>query len=126
MRGLAQLCFQESEFGAEGGRRDRKMDKEKKRRSGKLRMGGIWDLLRSLKNGHIEELRQLGNLNPGEVQSTQQCHHPHGCLPSIIIQVVNLTSVTRPLYIVLVVFFFSTLKAQGYERAIALKEIFSR
>ena len=70
---------QESEFGAEGGRRDRKMDKEKKRRSGKLGMGGIRDLLRSLKKGHMEELQQLGNSNAGEVQSTQQCHqHLHG------------------------------------------------
>ena len=69
---------QESEFGAEGGRRDRKTDKEKKRRSGKMGMGGIRDLLRSLKKGHMEELQQLGNSNPGEVQSTQQCDHLHG------------------------------------------------
>lgn len=74
----------DSGFGAEGGRRDRKMDKEKKRRSG---MGGIRDMLRSLKKGHtIEEPQQIGNLNPGEVQSTLQCNHHllHGRLPSAV------------------------------------------
>ena len=44
---------QESGFGSEGRGRDRKMDKEKKRRSVKLGMGGIRDMLRSLKKGHI-------------------------------------------------------------------------
>ena len=76
---------QESGLGAEGGRRDRKVDKEKRRRSIKLGMGGIRDMLRSLKKGHIEEPQQIGNLNSGEVQSTQQCnHHLVGRLPTAV------------------------------------------
>ena len=47
-------------------------------------MGGIRDMLRSLKRGHMEELQQLGNSNPGELPSTQQCHHLHGHLPSAV------------------------------------------
>ena len=47
-------------------------------------MGGIRDMLRSLKRGHMEELQQLGNSNPGELPSTQQCHHLHGHLSSAV------------------------------------------
>ena len=72
----------ESGFGPEGGRSDRKADKEKKRRSGKLGMGGIRDMLSSLKTGHMEKLQRNGNSNPGEVQSTHQCLH--GRLPSAV------------------------------------------
>ena len=74
---------QESGTGAEGGRGDGKMDKEKKRRSVKLGMGGIRDMLRSLKKGHKGELQQIENSNLGKVQSTQQCnHHVDGPLPT--------------------------------------------
>ena len=76
---------QDNGFGVEGGSRDRKTDREKKRRSAKLGMGAIRDMLRSLKKGHMEELQQIGNLNPGEMQSTQQCkHHLHGRLPTAV------------------------------------------
>ena len=80
------ITFSEDQegLGAEGGRRDRKMDKEKKRRSVKSGMDGIRDMLRSLKKGHMEELQQLGNLNPGEVPSTQQCNHLNGRLPTVV------------------------------------------
>ena len=74
---------QKSGFGVESEGKDRKMDKEKKRRSVKLGMGGIRDLLRSLKKGHMEELQQIGNSNSGEGQSTQQSNHRlHGRLPT--------------------------------------------
>ena len=68
---------QESAFGVgEAGRRDRKMEKEK-RRSGRLGMSGIRDMLRSLKKGHVEEPQQIGNSNLNEAQSGQQYHHHH-------------------------------------------------
>ena len=74
---------QESGFGAEGRRRDRKMDKEKK--SGvKLGMSGLRDMLRSLKKSHIEDLQQIGDSNPGEAQSTQQCNRLPCRLPSTV------------------------------------------
>jgi hypothetical protein len=42
-------------------------------------------MLRSLEKGALEELQQIGNLNPGEVQSTQQFNHRlHGRLPSAV------------------------------------------
>ena len=72
-----------SGFGAdsEGGRRrDRKLEKEKKRRSGRLGMNGIRDMLRSLKKGHVEELQAGGN---SEVQSDHHHHHHHGRLPAV-------------------------------------------
>ena len=75
---------QENGFGAEGGRRERKMEKEKKRRSVKSGMDGIRDMLRSLKKGHMEELQQIGNSNQGEVPSTQQCNHLNGRLSTAV------------------------------------------
>ena len=72
---------QEGGFGAEGERRDGKTDKENKRRSVKLGIGGIRDMLRSLKKGYMEELQQIGNLKPVKVQSTQHFdRHLHGRL----------------------------------------------
>ena len=63
---------QESGIGVGG---DGKVDKGKRRRSVKLGMGGIRDMLRSLKKGHKLGLQQTENSNPGEVQSSQQCNH---------------------------------------------------
>jgi hypothetical protein len=74
---------QESGFGAEGGRRDRKMDKEMTRKSVKLGMVGIRDMLRALKNRNKENLQQIGNSNPGGAQSTEQCNP----LPTAIRQI---------------------------------------
>ena len=69
---------QESGFG------DGEMEKVKKRRSGRLGMNGIRDMLRSLKKGHVEEPQQIGNSNPGEVESGRQYHHHHGRLPNTV------------------------------------------
>ena len=75
----------QSDLGAEDGRRDRKVDKEKKRRSVKMGMVGIRDMLRALKKSHKEELQQIANSNPGEAQSPQQCNdHLRGSLPSAV------------------------------------------
>ena len=79
------ISFSESGIGAEGVGGDGKMDKEKRRRSVKLGMGGIRDMLRSLKKGHKLGLQQTENSNPGEVQSTQQCnHHVDGRFPAAV------------------------------------------
>ena len=71
---------EEREGGVEGGRRDRKTEKEKKRMSGRLGMSSIRDMLRSLKKGQGEE-PQTGNY---EVQSGQPYHHHHGRLPAAV------------------------------------------
>jgi hypothetical protein len=52
----------ESGSGAEGGRRDRKM--VKKKRSVKLGMDDIWNMLKSLNKGHLEELQHC-EFEPG-------------------------------------------------------------
>ena len=67
---------QENEFGIEeeeGARGDGKMEKEKKRRSGRLGMSGIRDMLRSFRKGHAEE----SHPHSGEVPFGQQYHHHH-------------------------------------------------
>jgi serine/arginine repetitive matrix protein 2 len=74
---------QESGFGIEeeGARGDGKMEmeKEKKRRSGRLGMSGIRDMLRSFRKGHAEE----SHPRSGEVQLGQQYHHHlHSRLPA--------------------------------------------
>ena len=84
------LSEQESGIGTEeGGRRDRKMEKEK-RRSGMLGMSGIRDMLRSLRKDHVEELQHNGNSNSGEVQSDH--HYPHGRLPTLAHPVTHSTT----------------------------------
>ncbi|KAF8815637.1 hypothetical protein BYT27DRAFT_6666418 [Phlegmacium glaucopus] len=80
---------QESEVVDESGRRDRKV--EKKRRSGRLGMSGIRDLLRSLKKSHVEE-PQIGNANVDEGQSGQHYHHHHHARLSPIVPTMHSTS----------------------------------
>jgi hypothetical protein len=64
------ISFSESGIGAEGVGGDGKMDKEK-RRSVKLGMGGIRDMLRSLKKGHKLGIQQTENSNPAQVHQQQ-------------------------------------------------------
>ena len=77
------ITFSEDQESGSGGRNG-KVDKEKKR-STKLGMGGIRDMLRALKRGHKDEVQQIENSKAGEVQSTQQCnYHVHGPSPTAV------------------------------------------
>ena len=74
---------QESGFGEEnGGSGEKEKEQEKKRRSGRLDLIGIRDILFFWKS-YVEQPLQTGNSNSGEVQCRQQDHH-HGRLPAAV------------------------------------------